>query len=64
MKVKQSANRKWKVNGGRGRQHMRGEEKCTQVLMEEWKEINDWAVLNADKGKVIPLQVRCGPEGG
>ena len=43
---------------------MRGEEKCTQVLMEEWKEMNDWAVLNADKGKVIPLQVRCGPEGG
>lgn len=31
---------------------MRGEEKCTQVLMEEWQELNDQAVLNAD-GRMI-----------
>jgi hypothetical protein len=31
---------------------MRGEEKCTQVLMEEWKELSDWAVLNVN-GRMI-----------
>jgi len=50
--VKQSANLKWKMNDGRGSLRMRGEEKCTQVLMEEWKEFNDWAVLSAD-GRMI-----------
>ena len=31
---------------------MRREENCTQVLMEEWKELNDGAVQNAE-GRLI-----------
>jgi hypothetical protein len=31
---------------------MRAEKKCTQVLMEEWKELNDGTVLNTD-GRMI-----------
>ena len=37
---------------GGGSVRICGEEKCTQVLMEEWKESNDWAVLHAD-GRII-----------
>jgi hypothetical protein len=40
---------------------MREEEKCTQVWMEEWKELKDWAVLNAG-GRMMLRWIDC--EGG
>jgi hypothetical protein len=37
--VRMRGEEKWMMGGGGVR--MRGEEKCTQVLTEEWKELND-----------------------
>jgi len=32
--------------------------------VNKWKVVTEWSIIKKGKAKVIPLQARCGPEGG